>query len=586
MPEPVFDLEAVIKRRGFLWRSFDIYGGAAGFYDYGPLGTAMKNNIVRVWRRYFVQREGFAEIETPNIMPEEVFRASGHLDKFNDVMLECSKCHEVFRAEHVINEGYLEITEEINVGSLALEDIGDLITAKGVQCPMCKGEFRPPYEFNLMFSTTIGRNKTGYLQPETAQGIFLNFQSLYSYFRGKMPFGVAQIGKGFRNEVSPRQGVIRLREFNMAEAEVFINPEERHYKGFDKVKDTNFTLLDQHGALHYLTADEAVAEGVIRHQALAYFMALTQGFLIEIGIDEERLRFRQHEKDEMAHYARDCWDAEVLIEINKKESWIECVGIANRSCYDLEQHMKTTGADLRAFERFEEPIEQEVERLKPDLRLLGRTYRNDAPKVREYLGSLSPPFPGRITMELNGGTVEIPKEFYTIEKRVEKVSGRRYIPAVIEPSFGIDRILYAILQHSFHVGKAREGVDSESYTILKLKPEIAPFKAAVFPLFNRAGMSELAKRVYDSLVETEMQVTLDDSGSIGKRYARQDEVGTPYCITVDHQSLEDKTVTIRDRDSTEQVRIRAEKVPEIIHLLVSGGIEFEELRNPESGGSD
>ena len=580
MREPIFDLDSIIRRRGFLWKSFEIYGGTAGFYDYGPTGTLMRNNILNVWRRYFVLEEGFVEIDTPNITPEEVFRASGHLEKFVDIMVECEKCHEVYRADHLIEEFYPEITHR-NPETLNPTEMGELFREKGVVCPSCGGELGHPYYFNLMFATTVGRGKNAYLHPETAQGIFVNFQNLYRHFREKMPFGAAQVGRGFRNEISPRQGVIRMREFNMAELEVFVKPDEVHYPGFEAIKNTELTLLDQHGSTHHLGAGEAVENGIIQNEALAYFIARTQAFLLEVGVSRERLRFRQHEKDEMAHYAEDCWDAELLMRFNERENWVECVGIANRSCFDLEQHMKETGADLRAFERFETPREEEVERLKPDLRALGRAFRRNAPAVKEYLESLTPPFPEEIRMEIEGEEVEITPEYYTVEKRIKRVTGRRYIPAVIEPSFGLDRILYGVLQHSFHVGKARDGVDSEGYAILRLPAGIAPYQAAVFPLFNRPGMREMAREIYSSLGSGGIHSLFDDSGSIGKRYARQDEIGTPYCITVDHESLEDSTVTIRDRDSTEQVRVRAKVVPHLIRGLVKGKVKFSDI---ETGG--
>lgn len=571
------DLDSILKRRGFLWSSFEIYGGTAGFIDYGPLGTALKNNILHTWRNYFVLQEGFAEIDTPNITPYEVFRSSGHLDKFNDIMIECSKCKKVYRADQMISEYHPEISEDINVETLTLDELAELIKEHSITCPVCQGTFERPHEFNLMFKTDVGRDRTGYLHPETAQGIFVNFQNLYGYFRGKMPIGVVQIGKGFRNEISPRLGVIRMREFNMAEAEVFINPEEKGFRNFGNVVDVNFTLYDNQGAVHYLTAGEAVEEGIIKQEALAYYMAITQQFLLEIGIEEERLRFRQHEEDEMAHYAQDCWDAEVHMIFNDRESWIECVGIANRSCYDLEQHMNATGTDLRAFERYDEPVERKVERLKPDLKKIGVEFRKDAGVVREFIESQEPPFPETLTIDLNGEAVIIPDDFYTMESRVEKISGNRYLPWVIEPSFGIDRILYGVLQHNFHVGKEREGIDTESYSVMRFKPEIAPIKVAVFPLFNKLGMPDRATGIYHSLIGWGIPSVIDDAGSIGKRYARQDEIGTPYSITVDHQTVEDGSVTIRDRDSTEQIRIDSAKVPDIIHRLVHRESSFKEL---------
>jgi glycyl-tRNA synthetase len=577
MARAAFDLEAVIRRRGFIWRSFEIYGGTAGLYDYGPLGTALRNNIISVWRRHFVHQEGFAEIDTPNLTPHEVFLASGHLEKFNDLMLECPSCRAVFKADGFFEEFYPDIAHEIVVDAMTPDELSEFVTERGILCSTCENPFKPAYEFNLMFRTNLGREKTAYLHPETAQGIFVNFQNLYSYHREKLPFGAVQVGKGFRNEISPRQGVIRMREFNMAEAEVFVDPEVNGYPGFEAIRDTEFVLLDQFGAFHSLTAGEAVDESIICHKALAYFMTRTQEFLLEIGIDPTRLRFRQHQKDEMAHYAEDCWDAEIQMIINERESWIECVGIANRSCFDLEQHMEATGQDLRAFRLFDEPVEQEVERVKPNLPLIGRTFRQNAGAVKEYLGSLELPLPDTIEITIDGIVQPIPPEMYSIEKTLEKVSGVRFVPGVIEPSFGVDRIFYAVLQHSYGVGKQREGADDDAYNLLRLVPGIAPVKAAIFPLFNRDGMIDLARTLTQDLIDGGIATAYDDSGSIGKRYARMDEIGTPYCITIDHQSIEDGTATIRDRDTTGQARIGIDEVSVFVRDLLSGVRSFPDL---------
>lgn len=579
MARSAFDLEAVIRRRGFIWRSFDIYGGTAGLYDYGPLGTALRNNIISVWRVFFVHREGFVEIDTPNLTPHDVFIASGHIEKFNDLMLECSACSTLFKADGLISDRYPEIAKEVIIDSLEADELTSLVEERDIVCPECEKSFKPAYEFNLMFKTTLGRDKVAFLHPETAQGIFVNFQNLYTYHREKLPFGAVQVGKGFRNEISPRQGVIRMREFNMAEAEVFVDPEVNDYPGFAMIQGSEFVLYDRHGAFHSITAGEAVDEGIICHRALAYFMARTQEFLLDVGVDPDRLRFRQHQKDEMAHYAEDCWDAEINMTINGKESWIECVGIANRSCFDLEQHMKATGEDLRAFRSFEEPVEREIERIKPDLPVIGRTFRQHANSVRDYLESLELPLTQDPTFVIDGETITITPDMYTIERTVVKEHGTRFVPGVIEPSFGIDRILYAVLQHSYDVGKQREGSETEAYNLLKLKPHIAPVKVAVLPLFNRSGMVDRAVKIRSDLIEAGIASSYDESGSIGKRYARMDEVGTPYCITVDHQTLEDGTITIRDRDSTLQGRIPSDDASLILGSLLSERMTFDSLKD-------
>ena len=584
-PRTAFDLDAVIRRRGFIWRSFEIYGGTAGLYDYGPLGTALRNNIISLWRDCFVHREGCAEIDTPNLTPHAVFRASGHLEKFNDLMLECSSCDAVFKADTFMEEHHPDLNAEVAMGGLDPDSLTTLVTERNIPCPECGKPFRPAYEFNLMFRTTMGRDRAAFLHPETAQGIFVNFRNLYAFHREKLPFGAVQVRKGFRNELSPRQGTIRMREFNMAEAEVFIDPSVNGYPGFDGIRGTCFVLLDRHGAFHTMTAGEAVDEGIVCHRALAYFMARTQEFLLEIGIHPERLRFRQHRKDEMAHYAEDCWDAEIAMEVNGKQTWVECVGIANRSCYDLERHMEATGEDLRAYRPFPEPVEREVERIRPDLSLVGKTFRHQAGAVRQALERLEPPFPDPIIIEIGEERMTIPRDMYSVERSVEKVHGERFLPGVIEPSFGIDRILLAVLQHGYDVGKQREGAEGEAYNLLKLPAAVAPVKVAVLPLFNREGMADRAVAMHSAFIRVGIACSYDASGSIGKRYARMDEVGTPFCITVDHRTLEDGTVTIRDRDSTEQVRVPSGELISILRSLLSGAMILATVPGAEQVGA-
>jgi glycyl-tRNA synthetase len=301
---------ALAKRRGFLYPSFEIYGGVAGFYDYGPLGTLLKNNLSDLWREFYVIGEGYGEVNTADITPDEVFTASGHVEEFTDLIVECAKCKSTFRPDFLLTDFHP------NPDALSESETEDLMRQENVKCPDCKGELSAPYAVNLMFQTQIGPSakakRVAYLRPETAQGIFTNFHVLYRYFREKLPFGAVQVGRGYRNEISPRQGMIRLREFNMAEAEIFVDPTDKSFDKFVDVKDTVLPLLPKTGEDIKIAVGEAVEKGIIGNDTLAYFIVLTYNFLTRAGLDPERLRFRQHLDTEMAHYASECWDAELL----------------------------------------------------------------------------------------------------------------------------------------------------------------------------------------------------------------------------------------------------------------------------------
>ncbi|UCE38496.1 MAG: glycine--tRNA ligase, partial [Thermoplasmata archaeon] len=436
----------------------------------------------------------------------------------------------------------------------------------------CKGSLSSPKPFNLMFELAIGAGlkggRKGYLRPETAQGIFTNFGLLYRYFREKMPFGVVQIGRGFRNEISPRQGVIRLRELNMAEAELFINPEDDFWPRFDELKEENLSLVPNSGETVSLTLGESIEKGIIKKQILGYFVALTQKFLIEVGLDPAKLRFRQHLSDEMAHYAADCWDAEAETSFG----WVEVVGVADRTCYDLQGHIDHSKQDLRAFERFEEPVEAEVKKVIPKAEVLGPKFKSDADKIKAALEEMDGgELEGKdsVTITVDGQDFEVGKECYEIQMVKEKTSGRRYVPSVIEPSYGIDRIFYSVLEHAYF--------EEEDYITLRLDPRIAPIKVGIFPLMPKEELSKKAKPIDEQLRKEGIMTYYDESGSIGRRYARMDEIGTPFCITVDYDTLKDDSVTIRDRDSKEQVRVKIGEILGILDELLSGKTKLSEI---------
>lgn len=555
------DVMALAKRRGFLWPSFEIYGGIGGFYDYGPLGAELKRNILSIWREMYVLEEGFMEIDTPTVAPREVFKASGHVDEFKDVMVTCSTCGQSFRAEALLGAYHP------NPGVLGTSDVDALIAGNGIVCRTCGGDLGPAVEFNLMFRTDVGpgKGRDAYLRPETAQGIFVNFHLLYRIAREKLPMGVVQVGRGYRNEIAPRQGPIRLREFTMAEAEVFMDPEMRGWPGFDRISDLQVRLMPAGGDEIVTTLAGAVENGIICSQTVAYFVGRTHQFLTRIGIDPERLRYRQHERREMAHYAEDCWDAEARISFG----WVELVGIADRSAYDLNAHMKDSGTDLQAQRRLPEPVVRRVKRVIPDLARIGRRFREMAPSVVKGLRNI-PIGSGDVIVDIDGQEITVPAECYRIEEVEERVNVEKFTPRVVEPSYGIDRIFYTVLEHSYREEVRREGERVETFRVLSLPPEVAPIKFGVFPLVAREPLTDIARSLDKRLRCTGIMTYYDESGSIGRRYARMDEAGTPFCITVDYDSPDDGCVTIRERDTRNQIRTPIDGMESLCSNLIKG----------------
>jgi len=563
------------RRRGFLWPAFELYGGAAGFYDYGPLGAPLKRRIEDIWRQYFVIAEGFAEIEAPTIGVEGIFQASGHLSGFSDPLTGCKECKEVYRADHLIKH-IIEVPD-----ALTNEEIYRCMQENEITCPECGGELSSVYEFNLMFKTMIGpgNKMTGYMRPETAQGMFINFPRLLRYFRGALPFAAVQIGKSYRNEISPRQGVIRLREFTQAEAEIFIDPRDKTHPRFDEVKAIRMKFYSQEaqekGEEEEMSFGEAVERGVVAHQTLAYYVARTYQYLLAVGIDPQKLRFRQHKSDEMAHYAADCWDAEVLLD---RLGWIELVGVADRTDYDLKAHTTVSKVNLSVFVNYGQPKKRKKTVVKPDFKALGPMFKSKAKAVGEALRALAPEqLAGeKIQVYVDGETIDIDRSLVSFESVEEEVRGEEVVPHVIEPSFGIDRILYSILDHSYY----EDEIDGEKRAVLRFKPQVAPIEVAVLPLMDRSELVGPAKKILEELRSRGMRTDYDTSGSIGRRYRRNDEIGTPYEVTIDYETIEEGTVTIRDRDSMSQVRVARWQVVDKLQALLNGDLLFQDAGDP------
>jgi len=560
------------KRRGFIWPTSECYGAVAGFIDYGPLGAMMKRRVENIWRDFFVIQEGYYEIECPTIAQEAVFIASGHVKGFSDKMCQCPHCKEYLRADHVAEGGNIRNASTMNSDDLAAA----IASCKCLACEEVLGTVSV-FDFNLMFSTTIGpgSQRVGYLRPETAQGMFVDFTRLLRFYRDKLPFGAVQIGKSYRNEISPRQGMIRLREFTQAEAEIFVHPfEKNHHPSFKRYADYTMPLLthfrQQSGEDPIeITMREAVDKGIIANEYVAYYVALTHDLLVTIGIRPSQVRFRQHLPDECAHYAADCWDAEIF---SPRFGWVETVGIADRTDYDLKAHAEHSGTPMTVFIQYDTPKITERYRIIPNMSVLGKQYRTKAKAIFAQLEKAIPT-PEGADVEVDGEIIHIPANLFEVRNEVTEVRGEDITPHVIEPSYGIDRMCYAVLEQAYDEDIA----DGETRTVMRLSPKVAPVQVAVFPLMTRDGLDYLAAEITKALHKQGILAEYDGGGAIGRRYRRQDEIGTPFAVTVDYETKENNTVTLRDRDTMKQVRIPITRLPEIVGALVRGTITFTSI---------
>ena len=464
--------------RGFYFPSSAIYSDSpAGFWEYGPNGNSIKNKFIDLWRRELVRRDDMVEIDGSQIMSRNVFVASGHIDNFSDPVITCSKCKSVFRADKFIHEKEgIEVPERV-----PNHDVDKILSQYNLNCPKCGSAFRQTERFNMMFKVGIGPNQDeAYLRPETCQAIFVDFMRIFKIMRGKLPFPIAQVGKSFRNEIAPRQSLLRLREFYQAEIEVFCNPNQLDdLPKFEEVQDTPLIINDG-TKIFKLTAIDAIKSKIIPNKLIAYYLSILSEFYEKTGIDMNQTRFRKLSDQEKAFYATIAFDFELKTSLG----WLELVACNYRSNYDLSQHSKIS----------------------------------------------------KEKMEL-----------------MDPVTNEKVLPHVFELSLGIDRSIYSILEHSFAEDYENNRV------ILKLKPYLAPLLGAILPLVKKPELEEIAKNIYFSL-KKDFDIYYDGSGSIGRRYRRLEEIGVPYAITVDYDTLKDSTVTIRDRDTMEQKRIQIKEL--------------------------
>lgn len=595
-------MEDLLKRRFFYDQSFAIYGGITGQYDFGPMGCALKSNMINAWRQFFVLEEQMLEVDCSILTPEPVLKASGHVDRFADLMVKDVKNGECFRLDHLIKNHLEKVSAAkdatpalkdectdivIKLDGMTKDEMAAILQKFNMKSPITGNDLTEPIEFNLMFGTQIGPTGLvkGFLRPETAQGIFVNFKRLLEFNQGKLPFAAAQIGNSFRNEISPRSGLIRVREFTMCEIEHFCDPQHKDHPKFENVKDVVMTLysacnqMDGKSA-QQITIGEAVASGLVANETLGYFMARIHQFMLKIGIIPERLRFRQHMGNEMAHYACDCWDAECLTSYG----WIECVGCADRSAYDLTQHTNATGVKLVAEKKLVSPKTIEVTEVVPNKAALGKAFKKDAKNITDLLANLSLSDVetigknltdnGEHTLDVNGSGVTLNSDMIAVRTTSKTIHVEEITPSVIEPSFGVGRIMYSLLEHSFQM---REGDEQRGY--FSLPPIVAPLKCSVLPLSNNADFVPFVKKISSALTSVDISHKVDDSsGSIGRRYARTDEIAIPYGITIDFDTLkEPHSVTLRERDSMKQVRIGLDEVSQVVRDLATNRLSWPDV---------
>jgi glycyl-tRNA synthetase len=480
--------EEVMKlalERGFYFPSCEVYSDAnAGFWEYGPSGVSLKNKFLELWRRELIRRDGMMEIDGSQIMSKSVFEASGHLSNFADPIIKCTKCNSTYRADRTIAEiANIEIPE-----SADLNEFDNVILENKIKCPKCKGDFGTTKKFNMMFKVGIGpQEEEAYLRPETCQSIFVDFPRLFKTMRGKLPLGIAQVGKSFRNEIAPRQSLLRLREFYQAEIEVFCNPGRLNdVEKFTEIENTIIRVQTDSEPIS-MTCKEALETGTVPNKLVAYYLGILTEFYEKTGIDISKSRFRKLGDKEKAFYAEVAFDFEVETTIG----WLELVACNYRADYDLSSHAKMS------------------------------------------------------------------KEKFEVMDNDEKV-----LPHVFEISMGIDRSLYTILEHSLKNDQEHERM------VLSLKPYLSPVHVGILSLVKKDGLKEKTDEIFLN-IKKKCDAFLDHSGAIGRRYRRLDEIGSPFAITVDHQTLEDNTVTIRKRDSMEQSRINISEIDSILLKFIA-----------------
>jgi glycyl-tRNA synthetase len=584
------------------------------------------------------------ELDCTILTDKKVLDASGHTAKFCDKMMTSKDGLDFVRADHILEDWIEHRLEAPGVNAALAQELNDVLAriddmslpeldaalrkyfvpkpaaaaaaaaapgakkdkkadaaaaaaaaAAPAKVPVYDDEWQPAKDFNLMFGTGIGPsgNSPGFLRPETAQGMFVNFKRLLDYAGGKLPFGAAQIGKAFRNEINPQQGLLRVREFWLAEVEFFVHPNRSEHDRFDRIADVEVRLFGRERQLgdrkyDVVTIREAVARGIIRSQTLAYFMARTWLFLASVGASKQYMRFRQHLPNEMAHYARDCWDAELLTSYG----WIEVVGHADRAAYDLNAHQDASGHKLDVYESWQQADWKPYDAVAAKLNkgAIGKAFKQQAQELISALEKLGKDDAVALEAKLAAdgkapfGGVELTRDMasFAIEKAFHK--GETVQPAVIEPAFGIGRIMYCVFEHSFRQRAVEKETEKRNY--LSLPVSVAPVKFSVLPLKpSQASHRDVAERVENLLVANGISCKVDGvNETIGRRYARTDEIGIPFGITIDDDTVDKAhadfdSVTLRDRDSMQQVRVKLAELEKVVDSIIKQRMAWSDVVN-------
>lgn len=492
--EKLNSINAIASNRGFFFQTANIYGGKAGFFTYGHLGKLLKTNWEGLWRKHLLSLDdNFYEIQGNNILPEPVFKASGHIENFNDPMTECKKCHFRFRADSFLEDNGIN-----EAGSLSIEQMNEKMKELKLKCPKCGGELIPIKQFNMMFPVNIGFNEEkAYLSPETAQAAYLAFKEEFQATRSKLPLGLAIIDKAYRNEISPRQMFFRLREFSQAELQIFFDPDRiNEHEKWEEVKNGKLRIkFSDKEEAEEVTCEELNQKFEIPRFYLFHAFKVQSFYLNVLKIPKNKFRLRELNKEERAFYNKLHFDVEILLDT--LGGFKEVAGIHYRTDHDLSGHGNISGKDLSVF------------------------YEN-----------------------------------------------KKILPHVLELSFGVDRNIWTLLDTFYSLGK--EG------SMFRFPPKVTPVKAAVFPLVKREDFEKIAEEIVRDLRE-EFNISYDRTGSIGRRYARNDEIGTAFCITIDDDSIKNTDVTIRDRNSRLQKRVQIKNLRDILRKLVNGDLNFNNL---------
>jgi glycyl-tRNA synthetase len=497
---PKEEINNLALRRALFYPAAEIYPDSpSGFWEFADAGEKIRRKIVDLWRKELVEKEGFIEIFGAQVLPEAVFRASGHLESFSDPIVQCKKCNSLHRADSLIAEKTGKVVPE----SLAATELDKLIKKHSVECPKCKSkDFHETKKFNMMMKVDIGAtgNQVSYLRPETCQSIFLDFKRIYRTIANSLPLGIAQAGSSFRNEIAPRNTLLRQREFGQMEIEVFFNPHRiSEIENFAEVENFKLNLLlSKEKAVKKISCREAAEKKIVSGKLIAYYLARVQQFYSKLNIPEEKMRFRQLGEDERAFYAAETWDFEVETDLG----WVELMACNYRADYDLKGHAKQS------------------------------------------------------------------KQEMIVTDNNEKV-----LPHVFELSAGIDRAFYVALDLAFR--KEKRGPEERIFLDLPIR--IAPYIAGVFPLVKKDGLLEKGLEIFRQLNSYDFDVLFEEKASIGKRYAKIDEIGVPFAITVDYDSLKDNTVTLRERSSMQQKRVKIDSLAEALWHLKTGKKSFEQI---------